>query len=164
MDGDAQLFPRLPALRRPQPWDRLEDPASPAPASDKGFDNPVFNVVSQPCQGHRDARGCGQELLGLQPGHSREPVGVTLTGILLSPGQEGSVGHSHAPSGHQPLDCCRDSALGGLCQALCFSSPSVVFPLLLLQEPPGADLGEETPKDLQVFYLNPLYDASETET
>ncbi|XP_027749421.1 protein amnionless isoform X1 [Empidonax traillii] len=66
---------RLPALRVPQTWDRLEDPVSPAPASDKGFDNPMFNV-----------------------------------------------------------------------------------------EPPSADPGEETPKDLQVFYLNPLYDASETET
>ncbi|XP_005520168.2 PREDICTED: protein amnionless [Pseudopodoces humilis] len=66
---------RMPVLRPPRPWDRLEDPVSPAPASDKGFDNPVFNV-----------------------------------------------------------------------------------------EPPDADLGEETPKDLQVFYLNPLYDASETET
>ncbi|XP_053802783.1 protein amnionless isoform X2 [Vidua chalybeata] len=66
---------RFPALRRHQPWQRMEDPASPAPASDKGFDNPMFSV-----------------------------------------------------------------------------------------EPPDADLGEETPKDLQVFYLNPLYDASETET
>ncbi|KAM4899226.1 protein amnionless [Sylvia borin] len=66
---------RFPALRLSRSWDRLEDPVSPAPASDKGFDNPVFNV-----------------------------------------------------------------------------------------EPPDADLGQETPKDLQVFYLNPLYDASETET
>ncbi|XP_071415487.1 protein amnionless isoform X2 [Pithys albifrons albifrons] len=66
---------RLPALRFPQPWDRLEDPVSAAPPSDKGFDNPMFNV-----------------------------------------------------------------------------------------EPPSTDPGEETPKDLQVFYLNPLYDASETET
>ncbi|RLW10388.1 hypothetical protein DV515_00001940 [Chloebia gouldiae] len=64
---------RFPALRWHQPWQRMEDP--PAPASDKGFHNPMFSV-----------------------------------------------------------------------------------------EPPDADLGEETPKDLQVFYLNPLYDASETET
>nr|XP_030130891.3 protein amnionless [Taeniopygia guttata] len=66
---------RIPALSRHQPWQRMEDPVSPAPASDKGFDNPVFSVKL-----------------------------------------------------------------------------------------PDADLGEETPKDLQVFYLNPLYDASETET
>ncbi|KAM7110188.1 protein amnionless [Ciconia maguari] len=71
---------RLPALRVPRPWDRAEDPASPAPASDKGFDNPMFNV-----------------------------------------------------------------------------------------EPPSAGAGEEmlqemAPRDHQVFYLNPLYDASETET
>ncbi|NXG11071.1 AMNLS protein, partial [Sakesphorus luctuosus] len=66
---------RLPALRFPHPWDRLEDPVSAAPAGDRGFDNPMFNV-----------------------------------------------------------------------------------------EPPSTDPGEETPKDLQVFYLNPLYDASETET
>ncbi|NXT47133.1 AMNLS protein, partial [Pluvianellus socialis] len=71
---------RLPALRHPRPWDRMADLASPAPASDKGFDNPMFNV-----------------------------------------------------------------------------------------EPPGTVPGEEmlqdmAPKDHQVFYLNPLYDASETET
>ncbi|NXC15638.1 AMNLS protein, partial [Corythaeola cristata] len=71
---------RLPALRVPRPWDRAEDVASPEPASDKGFDNPMFDV-----------------------------------------------------------------------------------------EPPSADLGEEmpqkmAPKDHQVFYLNPLYDANETET
>ncbi|KAM6255997.1 protein amnionless isoform 2-T2 [Spheniscus humboldti] len=38
---------RLPALHLPWPWDRAEDPASPAfpaPASDKGFDNPMFDV------------------------------------------------------------------------------------------------------------------------
>ncbi|NXT19175.1 AMNLS protein, partial [Syrrhaptes paradoxus] len=71
---------RLPTLRVPRPWDRAEDLVSPAPASDKGFDNPMFDV-----------------------------------------------------------------------------------------EPPSVDPGEETgqevaPKDHQVFYLNPLYDASETET
>ncbi|NXG17948.1 AMNLS protein, partial [Grallaria varia] len=66
---------RLPVLRHLQSWDRLEDPVSPAPASDKGFDNPMFSV-----------------------------------------------------------------------------------------DPLSTDPGEETPKDLQVFYLNPLYDASETET
>ncbi|XP_039568636.1 protein amnionless isoform X1 [Passer montanus] len=66
---------RIPALRQTHPWQRMEEPASPAPASDKGFDNPVFSV-----------------------------------------------------------------------------------------EPPDVDLGEVIPKDLQVFYLNPLYDASETET
>uniref|UniRef100_A0A8C3NG65 Protein amnionless n=1 Tax=Geospiza parvula TaxID=87175 RepID=A0A8C3NG65_GEOPR len=66
---------RLPALRPQHPWERMEDPAPPAPASDKGFDNPVFSV-----------------------------------------------------------------------------------------EPPDVDLGEVASKDLQVFYLNPLYDASETET
>ncbi|NXR01846.1 AMNLS protein, partial [Sagittarius serpentarius] len=71
---------RLPALRLPRPRDRAEEPASPEPASDKGFDNPMFSV-----------------------------------------------------------------------------------------EPPSTDPGEETlqemaRKDHQVFYLNPLYDASETET
>ncbi|KAK1199441.1 AMNLS protein, partial [Pygoscelis papua] len=71
---------RLPALCLPRPWDRAEDPAAPAPASDKGFDNPMFDV-----------------------------------------------------------------------------------------ELPSVDAGEETlqemaPTDHQVFYLNPLYDASETET
>ncbi|NXN45787.1 AMNLS protein, partial [Rhinoptilus africanus] len=35
---------RLPTLRHPRPWDRAEDPASPAPAGDKGFDNPMFEV------------------------------------------------------------------------------------------------------------------------
>ncbi|KAM6069628.1 LOW QUALITY PROTEIN: protein amnionless [Theristicus caerulescens] len=71
---------RLPALRHPQPRDRAEDPASPVPASDRGFDNPMFDV-----------------------------------------------------------------------------------------EPPSIDTGDEmpqemAPRDRQVFYLNPLYDASETET
>ncbi|XP_032837603.2 protein amnionless [Tyto alba] len=69
---------RLPALRPPQPWDRLEEPASPEQASAKGFDNPLYDV-----------------------------------------------------------------------------------------EPPSADPGEKPqemgPKDHQVFYLNPLYDASEME-
>lgn len=45
-------LPRFPALRLPGSWHRLEEPVSPAPASDKGFDNPVFNVVSHHCQGH----------------------------------------------------------------------------------------------------------------
>ncbi|XP_009635168.1 protein amnionless [Egretta garzetta] len=71
---------RLPALLSSWPWDRAEDPTSPVPASDNGFDNPMFDV-----------------------------------------------------------------------------------------EPPSIDTGEEMlqemgPKDHQVFYLNPLYDASETET
>ncbi|XP_009998101.1 PREDICTED: protein amnionless [Chaetura pelagica] len=71
---------RLPTLRLPRPWDRAEDPASPAPDTDKGFDNPMFDV-----------------------------------------------------------------------------------------EPPSADPGEETPqesspKDHQIFYLNPLYNASEMDT
>ncbi|NXE20684.1 AMNLS protein, partial [Ardeotis kori] len=71
---------RLPTLRVPQPWNRAEEPASPEPASDKGFDNPMFDV---------------------------EP-------------------------------------------------PSAV---------PGEEMSQEVaPKDHQVFYLNPLYDASETET
>ena len=44
----------------------------------------------------------------------------------------------------------------------------LLFPPSLLQEPPITDPGEETPqemapKDHQVFYFNPLYDASETE-
>ncbi|XP_010170452.1 protein amnionless, partial [Antrostomus carolinensis] len=71
---------RLPALHLPQPWDRTKDLASPAPASDKGFNNPMFDV-----------------------------------------------------------------------------------------EPPSTDPGEEetpqemAPKDHQVFYVNPLYDASETD-
>ncbi|XP_005506141.2 protein amnionless isoform X2 [Columba livia] len=71
---------RLLTLHIPRPWDRAEDLASPEPAGDKGFDNPMFDV-----------------------------------------------------------------------------------------EPPSADPGEEmpqemAPKDYQVFYINPLYDASETET
>ncbi|XP_009951418.1 PREDICTED: protein amnionless [Leptosomus discolor] len=71
---------RLPALRPSWPWDRAEEPASPAPACDKGFDNLMFNV-----------------------------------------------------------------------------------------KPPSTDPGEErpqdvAPKDHQVFYLNPLYDASEMES
>lgn len=44
-------LPRLPALRVPQPWHRAEEPVSPEPASDKGFDNPMFNVVSHHCLG-----------------------------------------------------------------------------------------------------------------
>ncbi|XP_019137267.1 protein amnionless isoform X2 [Corvus cornix cornix] len=35
---------RLPALRLSRSWDRMEEPVSPAPASDKGFNNPMFNV------------------------------------------------------------------------------------------------------------------------
>ncbi|NXK48176.1 AMNLS protein, partial [Chauna torquata] len=35
---------RLRALRLPRVWDRVEDPDSPEPASDKGFDNPMFDV------------------------------------------------------------------------------------------------------------------------
>ncbi|NWX45708.1 AMNLS protein, partial [Steatornis caripensis] len=71
---------RLSVLRLPRPWDRVEDLVSPAPASDKGFDNPMYDV-----------------------------------------------------------------------------------------EPPSTEPGEKTlqetaPKGHQVFYLNPLYDASETET
>ncbi|XP_026705760.1 protein amnionless [Athene cunicularia] len=71
---------RLPALRLHRPWDRMEEPMSPELDSDRGFDNPMFDV-----------------------------------------------------------------------------------------ELPSADPGEEmpqemVPKDHQVFYLNPLYDASETET
>ncbi|NXP56533.1 AMNLS protein, partial [Heliornis fulica] len=70
---------RLPALRIPRPWDKMEELTSPEAASVKGFDNPMFDV-----------------------------------------------------------------------------------------EPPSTDAGEEPQemhsKDHQVFYLNPLYDASETET
>lgn len=69
VDGDVQFFPRLPVLRLPRPWDRLEDPVSPAPASDKGFHNPMFNVVSQHCQGHQDAQGVGRSCWA-QPWHS----------------------------------------------------------------------------------------------
>ncbi|XP_075283268.1 protein amnionless [Opisthocomus hoazin] len=70
---------RLPALHPSWPWDRMEDPVSPMPAGDKGFDNPMFDV-----------------------------------------------------------------------------------------EPPSTDPGEKVsqetaPKDHQIFYLNPLYNASETE-
>lgn len=48
-------------------------------------------------------------------------------------------------------------------------SHRLLFPPLLLQEPPGADPGEETQQEMAhrhhpVFYLNPLYDANETET
>ncbi|NWR61178.1 AMNLS protein, partial [Bucorvus abyssinicus] len=35
---------RLPTLRVPQPWHRVEEPVSPEPAGDKGFNNPMFNV------------------------------------------------------------------------------------------------------------------------
>ncbi|NWU89402.1 AMNLS protein, partial [Upupa epops] len=35
---------RLPTLHIPHPWDRAEDPSSPEPAGDKGFNNPMFNV------------------------------------------------------------------------------------------------------------------------
>ncbi|NXK29453.1 AMNLS protein, partial [Arenaria interpres] len=35
---------RLPILHYPSLWDRMEDPVSPEPASDKGFDNPMFDV------------------------------------------------------------------------------------------------------------------------
>ncbi|KFV07128.1 Protein amnionless, partial [Pterocles gutturalis] len=78
--GKLRSLHRLPTLRVPRPWDRAEDLVSPAPGSDKGFDNPMFDV---------------------------EPPSVD----------------------------------------------------------PGEETGQETaPKDHQVFYLNPLYDASETET
>nr|XP_010309655.1 PREDICTED: protein amnionless [Balearica regulorum gibbericeps] len=71
---------RLPALRVPRSWDKVEELTSPEAATDKGFDNPMFDV-----------------------------------------------------------------------------------------EPPSTDAGEDVPqemasKDHEVFYLNPLYDASETET
>ncbi|NXO55703.1 AMNLS protein, partial [Aramus guarauna] len=71
---------RLPVLRVPWPWDKVEELTSPEAATDKGFDNPMYDM-----------------------------------------------------------------------------------------EPPSTDAGEDTPqemapKDHQVFYLNPLYDASETET
>ncbi|XP_010180071.1 PREDICTED: protein amnionless, partial [Mesitornis unicolor] len=71
---------RLPTLRLAWPWHRMEEPGSPAPVGDKGFDNPMFDV-----------------------------------------------------------------------------------------EPPSAVPGEEAPQEMaprghQVFYLNPLYDANETET
>ncbi|NXX93841.1 AMNLS protein, partial [Centropus bengalensis] len=35
---------RLPTLHVPLSWNRMEDPASPEPDSDKGFDNPMFDV------------------------------------------------------------------------------------------------------------------------
>ncbi|XP_014812969.1 PREDICTED: protein amnionless [Calidris pugnax] len=35
---------RLPILRYPSLWNRMEDPVSPEPASDKGFNNPMFDV------------------------------------------------------------------------------------------------------------------------
>lgn len=72
------------------------------------------------------------------------------------------MGHARSPSGH--LSPAQGLSAGWVLPRVCFSSPWAVFPPLLLQEPPDADLGEEIPKDLQVFYLNPLYDASETET
>uniref|UniRef100_A0A8B9US46 Protein amnionless n=1 Tax=Anas zonorhyncha TaxID=75864 RepID=A0A8B9US46_9AVES len=40
-------------------WDQAEDTASPEPASDKGFDNPMFDVVSGLCLGIRGAWGRG---------------------------------------------------------------------------------------------------------
>ncbi|KFO15304.1 Protein amnionless, partial [Balearica regulorum gibbericeps] len=78
--GKLRSLPRLPALRVPRSWDKVEELTSPEAATDKGFDNPMFDV-----------------------------------------------------------------------------------------EPPSTDAGEDVPqemasKDHEVFYLNPLYDASETET
>lgn len=125
-------LPRLPVLRQPRSLDRAEDPVSPAPASDKGFVNPMFNMVSRHCP---ETRGC----LGTWAGGGRAPArtflsgggGAThLAGLLLSPGQEGVVGRFHPPAGHQLLGCCRNSALGGFCQGFCFPSPSVAFPSL----------------------------------
>ncbi|KFP86756.1 Protein amnionless, partial [Apaloderma vittatum] len=78
--GKLRSLSRLPTLRVLQPWKRAEEPVSPAPASDPGFDNPMFDV---------------------------EP-------------------------------------------------PSVDFEEKALQE--------MAPKDHQVFYINPLYDESYTET
>lgn len=48
-------------------------------------------------------------------------------------------------------------------------SHQLLFPLSLLQEPPSIEPGEETlqkntPKDPQIFYINPLYDAGKMET
>ncbi|KFV12466.1 Protein amnionless, partial [Tauraco erythrolophus] len=42
--GKLRSLLRLPALRIPRPWNREEDPVSPEPASDKGFDNPMFDM------------------------------------------------------------------------------------------------------------------------
>ncbi|XP_068803218.1 protein amnionless isoform X2 [Struthio camelus] len=43
--GDLQTsLPRLWAVRLPRPWGGAQGPASPEPATDKGFDNPMFDV------------------------------------------------------------------------------------------------------------------------
>lgn len=43
--------PRLQALHLPRLWNRAEDLNSPEPESGKGFDNPMFDVVSGPAGG-----------------------------------------------------------------------------------------------------------------
>lgn len=100
--------PRLQALHLPRLWNRAEDLNSPEPESGKGFDNPMFDMVSGPAGG----MGCS--------------VGVF------------------------------------------FPSPPIAS-LSLPQELPGAGSVEETLQEMaseghQVFYINPLYDPSETET
>lgn len=102
--------PRLWAPRLPRLWNRAENLSSPEPESGKGFDNPMFDVVSGPAGGAGDAQW----------------------GIF-------------------------------------FPSPPIASLSLLLQELPGTDsvekvLQEMAPDGHQVFYLNPLYNPSETET
>lgn len=165
-------LPRLPALRSSWPWDRAEDPTSPVPASDNGFDNPMFDVVSRH---HPGSRGCS----GLWAGGGRAPArrhssasgdamqsAAHPVGLLLSPGLWDHptlpwVTSSSVASGTR----CWVSFVKGFASLL----HPLLFPPSLLQEPPSIDTGEEMlqemgPKDHQVFYLNPLYDASETET
>lgn len=50
-EGDTTSVPRPCPLHLHRLWDQAEDTASPEPASDKGFDNPMFDVVSGPCLG-----------------------------------------------------------------------------------------------------------------
>jgi len=115
-------LPRLPALHPSWPWDRMEDPVSPTPAGDKGFDNPMFDMVSP------GDTGGGS---GPWAGGGRAPAGTLSramhpAGLLLSPGQKGVWGRSRPPAGHQLLGCHGDSALRGFCfpsSIGCFSLP-----------------------------------------
>lgn len=105
MDGDAQVSPRLPALRLSQPWHRLEEPASPAPASDQGFDNPVFSVVSHHCQGPRGLLGALTLLKASWGDPDRGRAFQARRGLWDMP---------VLPRGTSHL--LKDSVLGGFCQ------------------------------------------------
>lgn len=55
--GDTTSVPRPCPLRLHRLRDQAEDVASPEPVSDKGFDNPMFDVVSGLCLGIWCAQG-----------------------------------------------------------------------------------------------------------